>query len=434
MIRSNKILSIIIAVLIFSNLYCNQDKQKSSSPLMFASSKSSTTGSSSSGGSSTNGSPIDTAEFQKVLDDARKPTESKSISACIILSDGSEINAVANLEGDPDAVTSDMHFSIGSATKMFVAGCIFKLIEEKKLTLEDTLQKLLYDPDIPDSKYKLSSQFINRIDPRIRIKDLLNHTTGIEDFLGSVYYYDLISDLHAKWDPAKTISYVTSPSYTYDYANPENNTFFYSNTDYIILGMIIENITGKKIFAVINDYFLKPLKMNNTFMAGVDPYWGLTSIPGPNAIGFEENLDGSWTKSSEITLFDMELIDKDAIPLYSSTWTSGNMVSTAREMARWAKFFYHYQLNSGYINDEALKTGFLASWDFTEKKYGYGIEYFKHTSNCELWGHTGTIVGFRSLVFYIPSKDISLALLFNGHRIDRWEILDLVVDYISSNF
>jgi hypothetical protein len=72
--------------------------------------------------------------------------------------------------------------------------------------------------------------------------------------------------------------------------------------------------------------------------------------------------------------------------------------------------------------------------NFSDKKYGYGIEYFKHSSNIELWGHTGTILGFRSLVFYLPKKDISLALLFNGHRIDRWEILDLVVDYINEKF
>jgi Beta-lactamase class C and other penicillin binding proteins len=410
----------------------NREKEKNNSftPLMM---RSTSATSDTPGGSLPGDPPIDTTELQKILDDARQPTESKSISVSIILSNGSEMNVVSNRVGDPDAVTTDMHFSIGSATKMFVAASIFKLIEEKKLTFDDTLQDLLYNTDIPDTKHKLDSQFISRIDPHIRIKDLLNHTTGIDDFLGSDYYYDLVMDLDAKWDPAKTISYVTSPSYTYDYANPENNSFFYSNTDYIILGMIIENITGKKIYSVINDYFLTPLKMDNTFMAGVDPYWGLTSIPGPNAVGFEENLDGSWTKSSDVQIFNLRMIDENAIPLYSSTWTSGNMISTAREMARWVKYFYHYQLDSGYINDEALITGYLLSLDFTEKKYGYGIEYFKHTSNCELWGHTGTILGFRSLIFYLPKKDISLALLFNGHRIDRWEILDIVVDYINAN-
>jgi len=190
--------------------------------------------------------------------------------------------------------------------------------------------------------------------------------------------------------------------------------------------MIIENVAGKKVYSAVNDYFLKPLKMNSTYMAGVDPYWGLTSIPDPKAIGFEyyDESVGGWVKSSTF-------VDVDAFALYTSTWTSGNMRSTAAEMARWVKYFYHYQLDKGYLNDDVLKQCLIVSYYLSNKKYGYGIEYYKHYNGYEFWGHTGTIAGFRSMVFYIPDKDISIALLFNEHRPDRWEIFDCMLEYID---
>jgi len=143
------------------------------------------------GGSSSGGVSVDTAIFQLALDDARIQDETKSISAAIILSDGTELKAVSNEEGDPYAVTPEMNFSIASATKMFIAACVLKLVEERKLSLDDTLQKLLYDPDIPNTKHKLNSSFKSKIAPLIRVRDLLNHTTGIDDFLGDQYYTDL---------------------------------------------------------------------------------------------------------------------------------------------------------------------------------------------------------------------------------------------------
>src|SRR4030042_1703453 len=397
--RSNRIISLIIAFSLFSTFSCNHDTENSRKPLLISS----------------NGPVIPdtyTREFQNVLETARSTTGTKSISATILLGDGSELSAVANVSGDTDAVTSDMHFSVGSCTKTYVTEFVFKLIEQNRLTLDDTLQVLMYDTGILNEEYK------SKIDPHIRIKDLLNHRTGIDDFLGDYYYIDICFDLNSVWDPYKTLSYVTEPYYTYNYIDPEKNQFSHSNTDFILLGLIIENITGKKILSVINKYILNPLNMKDTYMAGVDPYWGLTSIPGPNAIGFEKVID-TWIASSE-------LITEDAIAVYSSTWTSGNMISTAPELARWAKVYYQYQLRNGYIDGNEFNEGDISSSHFKERKFGYGIEYLKHERNSELWGHTGTIIGFNSLMFYMPSKDISIAILINDHRILRWDILDAI--------
>ncbi len=367
---------------------------------------------------------LDSVEFARRLEAARSSSVTKSVSAAIMTGDGTIYTAVANQAGDPYAVTSDMHFSIASCTKMFIAACVFQLVEDNLLSLDDTLQTLIYDTRILDTAY------MAKIDPHIRVRDLLNHTTGLDDYLGNGYYYDIILNVYATWFPKKTLSYVDDPVYPYNYVNPEDNPCNYSNTDYIILGIIIENLTGQSVSRVVRDYFLDPLGLVNTFMVGVLPYLGLTWAPGPNAIGFEPTTDtDSWEKA---WIKSSTLIDIDAIALYSSTWTSGNMLSDASDMVRWARYFYRYQEDKGYLADEAFHEASVVSDFFTGRKFGYGIEYLKHVSGSELWGHTGTIMGFNSMVFYMPEKDVSIAILINDHYIWRWGILHVLVDYVNS--
>lgn len=365
---------------------------------------------------------LDSEELAARLEKARSSSVTKSISAAVITGDGAVYTAVANQDGDLNAVTSDMLFGIASCTKMFTAACAFRLIEEGLFGLDNTLQDLLYDTGVLDDDFKTC------INPRIRVRDLLNHTTGLDDYLGYYYYYGIWLDVALMWNPLMTLSYVEEPFYEYDADNPENNEFNYSNTDYILLGMIIENIAGNEIYNLMRSYFLDPLKLVNTFMVGIGQYPGLTSLPGILAIGFEPTADDdSWEKAWIMSSYYIGLA---ATALYSSTWTSGNMVSDSADMARWVRYFYRYQEALGYLTDEAFNTAAESSDFFTERKFGYGIEYVKHESGTELYGHTGTIMGYSSMVFYMPEKDVSIALLINDHYIWRWGILHVVVDYV----
>ncbi len=356
--------------------------------------------------------------LRQAADAARTLSGTKSISAAIIRHDGTIETTAANAPNGSNPVSADTRFSIGSCTKTFIAACVFKQIEEKKLNLRDTIKKLLYDTAVLDESMK------SRIDPNIRIKDLLNHRTGIDDYLGPSYYTAVYADPNDSWDYHKTLTHVGSPVYAYDSVNPGNNVFDYSNTNYIILGIILEHVTGKRVMESLTRHFLTPLGLNSTYMAGVEPHLGLTSIPGTMAVGYE-NVLGSWVKSSTY-------ISPDAVAVYSSTWTCGNMVSTALDMARWIRHYYNLQRGYGYLADELFSPGPISSSYFTEKKFGYGIEHIRHVSGCDLWGHTGTIIGFNSLVFYLPQKDISVAILINDHRSERWKILHIFLEYLNS--
>lgn len=358
------------------------------------------------------------ATLQEAADAARTRAGTRSISAAILRHDGSMETAVSNAPDGANPVASDTRFSIGSCTKMFIAASIFRLIEAGKLGLDDTLQKVLYDTLVLDESMK------PRIDPAIRIRDLLDHRSGIDDYLGTSYYSAIYGGPGELWDYNRTLSYVDSPVYAYDSADPANNEFDYSNTNYIILGILLERVTGKKALDTLNRDFLVPLGLDSTYMAGVEPHLGLTSIPGTMAVGYE-NVLGSWVKSSTY-------VSRDAVAVYSSTWTCGNMVSTAADMAKWIRHYYNLQRGYGYLAGAYFSPGPLSTSYFTEKNFGFGIEQVKHVSGCELWGHTGTIIGFNSLVFHIPSKDISLAVLINDHRPERWKILHVFMEYILS--
>ncbi|MBP7735650.1 MAG: beta-lactamase family protein [Spirochaetes bacterium] len=358
--------------------------------------------------------------LDQAIDIARTVTKTKSISAMIIRGDGTAEGAVSNAADGTNPVTIDTRFSIGSCTKMFIAGSVFKLIEANKFSLDDTLQKLLYETGMLGDSHK------SRINPSIRVKDLLYHRTGIRDYLADATYYTAVyASPNSAWDHIKTLSYVGSPDYTYDNANRGNNAFKYSNTNYILLGMVIEQATGIKVQESISEYFLSPLGLGSTYMAGVDPYPGLKSIPGNMAIGYEKDIFGNWVKSSAY-------ITEDATAMYSSTWTCGNMVSTAGDMARWVKQYYQLQRSKGYLAADFFKAGAVSSDYFTERTFGCGIEYVRHRSGAELWGHTGTIMGFNSLVFHIPAKDLSVAVLINDHYPERWTILHIILEYVNA--
>ncbi|PKL38332.1 MAG: hypothetical protein CVV44_10600 [Spirochaetae bacterium HGW-Spirochaetae-1] len=382
---------------------------------------------------------VNAQDLEEVLDKVRDDIGQnsyeaiKSASVAILLPDGSMVSTVSNPENDPYPVASDMKFSIGSTTKTFVAACIYSLADQGKLALTDTLQKLLYDTGVLDETHR------ENIDPNIRVLDLLTHTSGIDDFLGDLYYYTLGQELYdleeggtfEPWTPLKTLSFVSSPDFDFDFLDFLNNEFNYSNTNYILLGLIIEEVTGGKVYPLIKKTLLDPQDLASTFMVGVEPYWGLTSLPGTSALGFEKSIDLDtwqliWVKSST-------LLDVDAVGLYSSTWTSGNMVSTAAEMAAWAKYYYEFQKDHGNTDESALNSMLMTSSYFKDRKYGTGIVFLRHESSAELWGHTGTIVGFSTLVFYMPSKQVGIAILLNSHRAARWDVLNGVVNYINEN-
>jgi D-alanyl-D-alanine carboxypeptidase len=278
-------------------------------------------------------------------------------------------------------IKSDSLFKIGSTTKMFMAALILKFVENQRLKLNDPMSK--WFPDYPGSN-------------DITIKNLLNHTSGIRNFLE---IFSIVSKtfLNSKinWDPGKIIN-ITSKYKPYF---PPGTDFHYSNTNYIILGIIAEKITGKKIPDLFKQELFDRYDLNNTFFL---PYYDNSSdklisgididyLPfGPNKI---KGRNLSWD---------------------TLTFTSGAMISNSEDILKWYDAFFKGKV----INSESLvlMQSFLPELKDNPvkemKSYGLGLAKYEADGDI-LLGHTGGIMGYEVFPVYCPDKNYMIIIMIN---------------------
>jgi CubicO group peptidase (beta-lactamase class C family) len=265
--------------------------------------------------------------------------------------------------------TSNTIYQIGSTTKEFTAAVIIKLAEQGKLSLEDKLSK--YFPD-----YKRGNE--------ITIKHLLTHTSGI---------YEILRD-HAAFNEGavprsmeKTLSYFMDKPLDFD----PGTQYSYCNSGYILLGLIIEKVTGKPYQAVVRDFILKPLKMEHT---GFD-FAGLKS--SDKAMGY--------TKYTQ-------KIKEESVPWDSTaTFSAGSLYSTVGDLYLWHKGLSAYKVyNKASL--EAATTPYLE---------GYGLGCWIDTFyQKKIVSHGGNILGFTGYFGRIQEDDACVIILNNifNHQIE----------------
>jgi D-alanyl-D-alanine carboxypeptidase len=285
---------------------------------------------------------------------------------------------------DPSAsnrIERDMLFDIASVGKTFTAALVLQLAEEGLLSLDDPLHTWL--PAYPN------------IERTITIRQLLNHTSGIFDFVENDAYWDsVLGDPNKLWEPADVLALVREP-----YFSPGQGAR-YSSTNYILLGMIVEAVTGSTMAEQIRTRFLIPLGLTHTF------WLGSGRISGEIAHGHFD-LDG-----------DGEIEDMASLPrtsIDSSKWACGAIASTAEDIARWADALYGgrilgpeamEQMLSFYRPVAEAPGGPLASG------YGLGVQEFT-AGEQRMWGHLGQYPGYMAAMLYVPAYRITVVVLIN---------------------
>jgi len=267
----------------------------------------------------------------------------------------------ADVETDRAMKTTDK-FRIASITKTFTSNMVLQLADEGKIELDDRLDKYL--PEIPFSD-------------QITIRQLLNHTSGIIDDNDSVD--DIVdADPLKKWEPMEVVEAYTGG----ELGEEPGKQINYSNAGYIILGMVIEKVSGDTVENVLQEKIARPLGLENTyFPEGPD-------ISGDYAHGY----DGT----EDVTHIDM-----------SWDWTAGAMISTLDDLKIWAKVFTEGELLSDEMHEEQLTLV-----DFPKGrgqiKYGLGTYY-----EFGFLGHDGADLGYQSDMMYYPEQEATIIILFN---------------------
>lgn len=264
---------------------------------------------------------------------------------------------------------TDHVFRIGSITKQFTATAILQLMEQGKLNLSDEIIK--YIPDYPTQG------------TRITIEHLLTHTSGIRDY-ASIR------------DTAKRISGDVTPIQMIDFFKNQPMRFApgtrweYSNSNYYLLGFIIEKITGKPYGDYLENNFFKPLGMNHSSFASD------INIVKNRVDGYTKNDKGNFQNAAYISM--------------THPYSSGSILSTVEDLFKWQQAIQSYKLLKKENVDKAF-TRYILS-DGKEANYGYGWRLGYIQESPSLW-HGGLVNGFIAMSMYLPKENVFVAVFSN---------------------
>ncbi len=300
--------------------------------------------------------------LQVALEEAAKIQMADSISASLYISDS------CHWEGTTGATRPDlsipvepgMLFGFASITKTFVAGIVLQLVEENRLGLDDPLGRWL-------GKYP-------NIDSNITIRQLLNHGSGLYNYTeNDSYWSEVKANPDRVWSPGEVLKYVDPlPKLGFDFPR-------YSNTNYTLLGMIIEAATGNSLEQELQNRIIGPIQLESTFLAKND---------------FNPK---DWANSTALSNSE-----------YSSAWADGAIVSTSKDIAKWSHALY----SGSFLHATSLESMFTL--EVRRSSSGYGVSAGLGVFNWRIgqflvWGHSGWFPPFASSTFYIPELGLSVA-------------------------
>lgn len=272
---------------------------------------------------------------------------------------------------------SDMVFRIGSITKQFTALAILQLVEQGKIALNDSLQK--YVKDFPSRKI-------------ITIENLLTNTSGIKN------YFEISNPSKEKnaYTPAQGVDYFKDEPLVF----PPGSRFQYSNSNYYLLGYIIEIVTGKSYAAYMQENIFNKIPLNNTLYDDPDK-------PVANMTDGYSKFDGK--------------IESAELEEISTIYSAGGLVSNAEDLFNWNRFLHAGKLITKELLTRAISPFQLSDGSFSS--YGYGL-YIKAIEGSRTIEHSGSTDGFQSDLIYLPDEDITVITLFNCYEANMdWQIL-----------
>lgn len=320
--------------------------------------------------------------LQKVLDRGVRKYEIRGVSAAIVLENDSIWTGTSGISHDTVSMKAHMLFSIGSITKNFVAAVTLKLVEEGALSLDDSLSKWL--PSYP------------HINPDITIRQLLNHSSGIYMFWNNDKLWDALKeDRNRIWTPEEVLEYIKEPHHA------AGEGWRYSNTNYLLMGMIIEKATGTSLSSSIKEKLLKPANLQNYYV------WLADSIPDHQAHVFGDNF--------QFGALEQDLTFSTRASHESITFGSSGIVTTAVDLARWSQLLFQ-----GQVLTEASMYEMLQFVKFKPqsnmKGYGLGVQDFRNSvANGEkAWGHGGGNIGSATYMVYLPEHQASIVVMVNA--------------------
>jgi D-alanyl-D-alanine carboxypeptidase len=296
----------------------------------------------------------------------------------------------------------DDRFGVGSITKTFVARVILQLAEEGTLDLDKTPQDYL-DLEIVRAVPNTGSA---------SLRHLLNHQSGIPtwEFQGDWIRRGRGSqmELGYVWGKTETLAYCTEE--LLPATNAPGERYSYSNTNYTILGLIIEQVTGNDAAAEIRARLLEPLGLENTFLESFE------EVPGGYVHHYHyatprfRDVAGVHRGFPEVRPY---LVESTAANL-SPEWTAGGIVASAPDLVRWAQELRDGNLLGPEMHEEALTYHPPRQSRNSRSQYLQGVARTERFyQDYTILGHGGGTLGFTAGMYWLEDTDIVVVVLAN---------------------
>jgi len=325
-------------------------------------------------------------KLQETLDRQIQKYGVRGVSAAVIFPDRNVWTGVSGISHDTVLIEPDMLFAIGSITKNFVAALTLNLAEEGVLSLDDPLSKWL--PAYP------------HVDGSITIRQLLDHTSGIYMFWENQQIWDdLKMDREKIWTPEEVLSYIQEPYFA------PGEGWRYSNTNYLLLAMIIEEATGSNLSTEFRERFWQPLQIESAYLSMEE------DIPDNQAHVYGDNFNND---GSDIDLTFLPRASHESI-----TYGSAGLFMTAVDLARWGHALFEGEVLNTQSMDEMMQfvdIGFGSN----KRGYGLGVELFiKRISSGERGiGHSGANIGTSAYMVHLPDYHVTVVVMINSYNND----------------
>jgi D-alanyl-D-alanine carboxypeptidase len=240
---------------------------------------------------------------------------------------------------------------IGSVTKTFVAAVVLQLVEEGQLRLDDRIGGLLPEHD--------------GIDPEITLRQLLDHSSGVADIFNATTRVALEEEPGRAWGTNDVLATIG------DAWHAPGDGWSYANTNYLLLGLVIERVTGRTLADEVDARITGPLGLASTDLLSA-------ADPAP--------LTAAWA-----TIF----------------WASGATVSTAADLATWGDALY-----GGDVITPGARSEMLA---FNGEDHGLGAQRLEIAGRIGV-GHTGLLDTYTTILVHLPGDGVTVAMIVNRPR------------------
>ncbi|WP_189943682.1 serine hydrolase domain-containing protein [Streptomyces aurantiogriseus] len=273
-----------------------------------------------------------------------------------------------------EKMTPDLYMRIGSETKTFTVTALLELVDEGRIGLDDTIDQ--YVDGVPNGD-------------RITLRQLAGMRSGLFNYSEDEGFFKaLTSDPERPFTPQQLLGY----SFKHPVMFQPGAQFYYSNTNLILLGLVVEKVSGRRLADYIQEHVLDPVGLKHTlFPTG-------NEFPEPHAQGYTDQTATGKVEDSA-----------DWNPSWG--WAAGAMISRLEDLRVWARTVATGRLpDGGTLISPATQKQRLTTPPTPIPGAGYGLGIF----NVQGWiGHNGSLPGYESLTVYLPSAQATLVVVLN---------------------